>query len=208
MRVAKIETSKHKQERVLVFLEGEKDPLRLTEAELLRFGLFTGMEIGEDELPALRQAAHRSQVKADGARIASSAMVSMVTRSFRWTCQMVPFRTSIACSTSSPENRKFPVSSVVRRPGIRSSNCFSPAEAAIGLWALSKSSIVGTIRFSRALAVMAARPSCMRRRSARRSSGFLERKSPGTNMTSGLCRIWAWSSWSRLWKSEGSLPHS
>lgn len=76
MRVAKIETSKHKQERVLVFLEGEKDPLRLTQAELLRFGLFTGMEIGEDELPALRQAAHRSQVKADGARIASSAMVS------------------------------------------------------------------------------------------------------------------------------------
>ena len=76
MRVAKIETSKHKQERVLVFLEGEKDPLRLTQAELLRFGLFTGKEIGEDELPALRQAAHRSQVKADGARIASSAMVS------------------------------------------------------------------------------------------------------------------------------------
>lgn len=76
MRIAAIQKSKHKQERILVFLEGEKDPLRLTEAELLRFGLFTGKEIDETEAEALRQAARRSAVKADGARIVSSAMVS------------------------------------------------------------------------------------------------------------------------------------
>ena len=39
MRVERIEKSKHKQERVLVFLEGG-DLLRITGAELLRFGLY------------------------------------------------------------------------------------------------------------------------------------------------------------------------
>lgn len=41
MRIARIEKSKHKQERVLVFLEDET-LLRVTGAELLRFGLYKG----------------------------------------------------------------------------------------------------------------------------------------------------------------------
>ena len=38
MRIERIERSKHRQERVLVYLEGG-DLLRVTGAELLRFGL-------------------------------------------------------------------------------------------------------------------------------------------------------------------------
>ena len=44
MRIERIEKSKHKQERVLVFLEGG-DLLRITGAELLRFGLYKGMDL-------------------------------------------------------------------------------------------------------------------------------------------------------------------
>ena len=39
MKVERIERSKHKQERVLVYLEGG-NLLRITESELLRFGLY------------------------------------------------------------------------------------------------------------------------------------------------------------------------
>ena len=49
MRIDRIEKSKHKQERVLVFLEDET-LLRVTGAELLRFGLYKGMDVApEDE---------------------------------------------------------------------------------------------------------------------------------------------------------------
>ena len=44
MRIEKIEKSKHKQERILVYLEGES-PLRLTGDALLRFGLQAGMDL-------------------------------------------------------------------------------------------------------------------------------------------------------------------
>ena len=44
MRIDRIEKSKHKQERVLVFLE-EGDLLRITGAELLHFGLYQGMDL-------------------------------------------------------------------------------------------------------------------------------------------------------------------
>ena len=44
MRVERIERSKHKQERVLVYLEGG-NLLRITESELLRFGLYVGLDI-------------------------------------------------------------------------------------------------------------------------------------------------------------------
>ena len=44
MRIDRIEKSKHKQERVMVFLEGG-DLLRITGAELLRFGLYKGMDL-------------------------------------------------------------------------------------------------------------------------------------------------------------------
>ena len=46
MKIEKIERSKHKQERVLVYLEGG-DLLRITESELLRFGLCIGLDIDD-----------------------------------------------------------------------------------------------------------------------------------------------------------------
>ena len=44
MRIETIEPSKREQGRVLVRLEGG-DLLRITEDELLRFGLYTGLDI-------------------------------------------------------------------------------------------------------------------------------------------------------------------
>ena len=53
MRIERIEKSKHKQERVLVFLEGG-DLLRITGVELLRFGLHKDMELPEELVEELR----------------------------------------------------------------------------------------------------------------------------------------------------------
>ena len=75
MRIAKIEKSKHKQGRVLVFSE-EGDLLRITEAELLRFGIYPGMELSDEQVEALREAARRSETKLHAARMASSRMLS------------------------------------------------------------------------------------------------------------------------------------
>jgi regulatory protein len=75
MKIAKIEKSKHKQERVLVFLEGG-DLLRITGSELLRFGLYPGMDLSDDLVVELKNAAARSETRATAARIASSRMLS------------------------------------------------------------------------------------------------------------------------------------
>ena len=75
MRIERIEKSKHKQERVLVFLEGG-DLLRITSAELLRFGLYKGMDIGPERMVELQAAAQRSELKQTAARMASGRMLS------------------------------------------------------------------------------------------------------------------------------------
>ena len=75
MRIERIEKSKHKQERVLVFLEGG-DLLRITGVELLRFGLHKDMELPEELVEKLRRSAERSETKARAARLASSRMLS------------------------------------------------------------------------------------------------------------------------------------
>ena len=75
MRIAKIEKSKHKQGRVLVFSE-EGDLLRITEAELLPFGIYAGMELDDEQVDALREAARRSETKLRAAHMASSRMLS------------------------------------------------------------------------------------------------------------------------------------
>ena len=75
MRIAKIEKSKHKQGRVLVFSE-EGDLLRITEAELLPFGIYPGMDLSEEQVEALKEAARRSETKLRAARMASSRMLS------------------------------------------------------------------------------------------------------------------------------------
>ena len=75
MRIDRIEKSKHKQERVLVFLE-EGDLLRITGAELLRFGLYTGMDLPPELVVELQAAAQRSELKQTAARMASGQMLS------------------------------------------------------------------------------------------------------------------------------------
>ncbi|MBE6939237.1 MAG: regulatory protein RecX [Ruminococcaceae bacterium] len=75
MRIEKIEKSKHKQERVLVFLEGG-DLLRVTGQELLRFGLQTGMDLSPELVVQLQDEGRRSETKAAAARMAGSRMLS------------------------------------------------------------------------------------------------------------------------------------
>ena len=75
MRIDRIEKSKHKQERVLVFLEGG-DLLRITGAELLRFGLYKGMDLTPELVVELQAAAQKSQLKQTAARMASGRMLS------------------------------------------------------------------------------------------------------------------------------------
>ena len=65
MRIERIERSKHRQERVLVYLEGG-DLLRVTGAELLRFGLYKGMDLTPELVVELQTAA----------RMASGRMLS------------------------------------------------------------------------------------------------------------------------------------
>lgn len=75
MRIAKVEKSKHKQGRVLVFPE-EGELLRITEAELLPFGIYPGAELTDQQVDALREAARRSETKLRAAHMASSRMLS------------------------------------------------------------------------------------------------------------------------------------
>ena len=75
MRIAKVEKSKHKQGRVLVFPE-EGELLRITEAELLPFGIYPGAELSDEQVDALREAARRSETKLRAAHMASSRMLS------------------------------------------------------------------------------------------------------------------------------------
>ena len=75
MRIAKVEKSKHKQGRVLVYPE-EGDLLRITEAELLPFGIYPGAELTDQQVDALREAARRSETKLRAAHMASSRMLS------------------------------------------------------------------------------------------------------------------------------------
>ena len=62
MRIEKIEQSKHKQGRILVYLEGG-DLLRITEDELLRFDLYTGLDISPDTMVELQKCAARSETR-------------------------------------------------------------------------------------------------------------------------------------------------
>ena len=75
MRIERIERSKHRQERVLVYLEGG-DLLRVTGAELLRFGLYKGMDLTPQLVVELQAAAQKSQLKQAAARMASGRMLS------------------------------------------------------------------------------------------------------------------------------------
>ena len=75
MRIERIETSKRKQERVLVYLEGGS-LLRITQDELLHFGLYTGLDIGPDTVVELKKRAARSETRAKAAGMISARALS------------------------------------------------------------------------------------------------------------------------------------
>ena len=75
MKVERIERSKHKQERVLVYLEGG-DLLRITESELLRFGLCMGLDIDDRTVVELQQSGARSETRVCAANMISSRPLS------------------------------------------------------------------------------------------------------------------------------------
>lgn len=75
MRIERIEASKHKRGRVLVFLE-DGACLKITEQELLDFGLRSGDELDEGTLSRLKDAAGISNVKATAADLIGKRAMS------------------------------------------------------------------------------------------------------------------------------------
>ena len=75
MRIEKIEKSKHKQERILVYLEGG-DLLRITSDELLHFGLYAGLDIDGETVVKLQTAAAHSETRVRAANMISARPLS------------------------------------------------------------------------------------------------------------------------------------
>lgn len=75
MRIERIEASKHKRGRVLVFLE-DGACLKITEQELLDFGLRAGDRLDGETLARLKEAAGVSNVKAAAADIIGKRAMS------------------------------------------------------------------------------------------------------------------------------------
>ena len=75
MRIERIEASKHKRGRVLVFLE-DGACLKITEQELLDFGLRSGDELDGPTLDRLKDAAGVSNVKARAADLVGKRAMS------------------------------------------------------------------------------------------------------------------------------------
>ena len=75
MRVDRVEPSRHKKGRVLVFLE-DGACLKITEQELLDFGLRPGDELDGGTLSRLKEAAGVSNVKASAADLIGKRAMS------------------------------------------------------------------------------------------------------------------------------------
>ena len=75
MRIERIEASKHKRGRVLVFL-ADGACLKITEQELLDFGLRAGDDLNEATLTKLKEAAGVSNVKATAADLIGKRAMS------------------------------------------------------------------------------------------------------------------------------------
>lgn len=78
MRIERIEVSRHKRGRVLVFME-DGTCLKITEQELLDFGLRAGDELDEGTLNRLKEAAGISNVKATAADLIGKRAMSRAT---------------------------------------------------------------------------------------------------------------------------------
>ena len=70
-----MEPSKHKKNRILVFLEGGQ-LLKITENELLHHDLRPGADLPEETVEELKKSAQASQMKARGAQLTGSRMLS------------------------------------------------------------------------------------------------------------------------------------
>ena len=70
-----MEPSKHKKNRILVFLEGGQ-LLKITENELLYHDLRPGADLPEETVEELKKSAQASQMKARGAQLTGSRMLS------------------------------------------------------------------------------------------------------------------------------------
>ena len=75
MRIDRIEASRHKKGRVLVFLE-DGACLKITEQELLDFGLRSGDELSSVQLKKLKEAAGLSDTKAAAADLIGKRAMS------------------------------------------------------------------------------------------------------------------------------------
>ncbi|MBQ9459903.1 MAG: regulatory protein RecX [Oscillospiraceae bacterium] len=75
MRVEKLEKSKRGQGCVLVHLEGG-NLIRITEDELLRFGLYQGLDIAPDTVVELQKCAGRSRTRERAANMLSARPLS------------------------------------------------------------------------------------------------------------------------------------
>lgn len=75
MRIDRIESSRHKKGRVLVFLE-DGACLKITEQELLDFGLRSGDELSPAQLKRLKEAAGVSNTKATAADLIGKRAMS------------------------------------------------------------------------------------------------------------------------------------
>lgn len=75
MRIERVEASKHKKGRVLVFLE-DGACLKITEQELLDFGLRSGDELDEEALGRLKEAAGLSNTRAAAADLIGKRAMS------------------------------------------------------------------------------------------------------------------------------------
>lgn len=68
-QVEKLEPSRHVQGRFLVWFQGEKDPIRVTEQEVLTFALCRDRVLEEEEYARLLRSGSLSSAKARGARM-------------------------------------------------------------------------------------------------------------------------------------------
>ena len=75
MRIDRIEASKHKRGRVLVFL-ADGSLLKVTEQELLTFGLRSGDELDEETLTRLKESAGVSNIKTTAADLVGRRAMS------------------------------------------------------------------------------------------------------------------------------------
>lgn len=75
MKVERIEASRHKKGRILVFLE-DGACLKITEQDLLNFGLRSGDELSDETVKRLKEAAGISSIKAAAADLIGKRAMS------------------------------------------------------------------------------------------------------------------------------------